>query len=696
MPRLTLGKVLKQALQAPRPRRNRGTKSARSGTRRSRIVRAGPSSGAWGRALPAAYASHVKPSFRIISKAQNSVRVAGCDLVQSLPPSISKISGSDNLFTIISSNPAYWMGTRVAQIAPAYMNYRPIRMTLNYIPQVAVTQAGTVIMGTLWNGASPASDIQQTLLTSNGGRMINCYVPATTRIALGANLPQNLFTLNGSLEPDTQPFIFVAIARGCTNSEGTVVPGYFFVEYEYEFKNPIGAAWLYQRSDIMKFSEFSNPMLNSSIILMEQNSTLGPGTIIDVETVNGKVSTQYRGSDVSINPDTIIQAYQNQQTDTAQEMYNTLTTTFNIDGIEVVQVSSTGNELRQVFPFSQFVKMTKDVSGTHYYFQYSGEKNEEGVPLIYVSISVGQVPYAEGRYISPDFSVMTNPEVFYVNFCAINNGVVSRVFFSSDGDPDVFVPWVNADTSALPDVPSDGDGEDDSGETNDGTVIPDAPDGFISVTSAISAGIFWKFLGALNNEDFENLSDQYFRMRYTNENLNNWNVYSTSAVAKSINYFNGSTTFDGGTAAVPIMLQVAFLDDHESGKNSRRIGFMAMVGIQQILKTNFESAIAQYLESVAFSNDCDWKPVLYMVNTTAAQRDVQLQYFAVYNSQGTPFKSQKFNATSVPNDTLATAAIALGGTNFVYVDMDIFTKTVAANALESNKANFQYPYEKPE
>lgn len=93
------------------------------------------------------------------------------------------------LFAVIPSNPAYWTGTRVAVLASAYFNYRPLRMSFHYVPQVPVTYAGTVVSGTLWNGQAVESDVQQTLVTSNGGMMNQCYVPADSRVILGRNLP---------------------------------------------------------------------------------------------------------------------------------------------------------------------------------------------------------------------------------------------------------------------------------------------------------------------------------------------------------------------------------------------------------------------------------------------------------------------------------------------------------------------------
>lgn len=179
-------------------------------------------------------------------------------------------------------------------------------MTFSYIPQVAVTQPGTVYMGTFWNGAAPGQDLQQSLFTSNGGMLTQCYVPADTRIQLGANLPQNLFQLNGSLRPESNPFIFVAGMRG-----GDVIPGYFYVTYTYEFKNPIGQTWFYNRSvfttvsNIPSFSE-----QNKSLVLLEPDAGYGPGTVMDIEDENNVL---YNGTTVNLSNSTAIQLFGNSQ-----------------------------------------------------------------------------------------------------------------------------------------------------------------------------------------------------------------------------------------------------------------------------------------------------------------------------------------------------------------------------------------------
>lgn len=105
--------------------------------------------------MPAAYATHVTPYFRSSAGSRDTLRLAGCDLVR--PISSTAGTGAGNIFAVIPANPAYWEGTKIAAIASAYFNYRPIRLRFHYVPQVPVTVAGTVVSGTLWCGQS-ASD----------------------------------------------------------------------------------------------------------------------------------------------------------------------------------------------------------------------------------------------------------------------------------------------------------------------------------------------------------------------------------------------------------------------------------------------------------------------------------------------------------------------------------------------------------
>nr|QIJ70128.1 hypothetical protein [Merch tombus-like virus] len=319
-----MNRTVKNLLKAIAPASNGGRSKAKRGNQKPRGVRRRTlrriasrtvNNPSWGRSLPAAYASHVRPRFNV-RRQGDSVVVSGCDLVYSIPTVVA--SDEQPIFTVIPSNPAYWLGTRIGQLAPAYMNYRPLSVTFSYIPQVAVTQAGTVFMGTLWNGAPGGNDIQQTLVTSNGGCLTQCYVPADTRIKLGANLQQNLFTLSGDINPDTSPFIFMAGLAGAT-----VTPGYFYVTYVYEFKNPIGMSWVYNRQyldDVTDLTEQATAS-NASIVLTSSLDGYGPGTVLDLESGGG---VYYHGSSVDISDGVNGYLFTNSQEQSLQNRISTI------------------------------------------------------------------------------------------------------------------------------------------------------------------------------------------------------------------------------------------------------------------------------------------------------------------------------------------------------------------------------------
>lgn len=289
-------------------KRSRGRGRRRGGVQPTNLSRPRTVNNTSGRALPAAYAAHVRPRFNVISRTPTSATISGCDLIYPIPAELEP--GQDTIFSIFPANPAYWAGTRVAQFAIAYQNYRPLKFNVSYIPQVAVTQSGTVFMGTLWNEAAPTNNIQQSLFTSNGGCLTQCYVPCDSLVHCGRNLQQNLFTMAGELNPNSCPFLFLAGVRG-----SEMVPGYFYVTYTYEFKNPIGSAW--------KFAVNANTTVaalrslaradNTTAVLLNQAGGYGPGTELDVEVVSGQPKIFYHGSPVDLPDTTAIQVYTNSQ-----------------------------------------------------------------------------------------------------------------------------------------------------------------------------------------------------------------------------------------------------------------------------------------------------------------------------------------------------------------------------------------------
>lgn len=201
------------------------------------------------RQMPVATKQTFRKQFYVLKQNNNSMRIKGCDLVYKIPNTLN-ITTSD-VMTIIPANPAYWTGTRISAIAAGYQNYRPIKFQVTYVPHCAVTQQGNVLAGTLWSMSPSDENLQQTLKTSNGGMLTQCYVPKTTQINLRSNLQFNLYRMGGKFDQESNPFIFIALAIATTDSNNNkIVPGYFYLNYEYELKNPIGNTVEYYNSMI--------------------------------------------------------------------------------------------------------------------------------------------------------------------------------------------------------------------------------------------------------------------------------------------------------------------------------------------------------------------------------------------------------------------------------------------------------------
>lgn len=160
-------------------------------------------------------------------------------------------------------------------------------------------------MGTLWNASSPGSDLQQTLLTSNGGTMNQVYLPCNTTIKLGSNLPINLYSMRQDFGPMSNPFVFVAALRG-----SDVIPGTFYVSYVYEFKNPIGSAWDYGVIPFIYPADVE-PHDTASVVLLEDTEDYGPGTVFLYD--NGRFT--HEGEEVELGEDVFLTEYWADQSD---------------------------------------------------------------------------------------------------------------------------------------------------------------------------------------------------------------------------------------------------------------------------------------------------------------------------------------------------------------------------------------------
>jgi len=251
--------------------------------------------------MAAAYTKTVPKTFNTMQLSGTSAIVSGTDLIYKIPTQLAGDTTS-SVITMIPANPAYWTGTRISAIAQGYQNYRPLLFRVHYIPQCAVTQQGNVLAGTLWNEVPTEDNLQQTLKTSNGGTLTQCYKPATSTVRMKTNLQYNLYRMGGAIDQESNPFIYIALQIGCTDANSQpIIPGYFYISYKYILKNPIGTGVVYQNTGRTTLTT-STQILNNSVLYTLSQFTLNDviiptGTRVDIEKQqNGSVELYYNGT----------------------------------------------------------------------------------------------------------------------------------------------------------------------------------------------------------------------------------------------------------------------------------------------------------------------------------------------------------------------------------------------------------------
>lgn len=286
--------------------RNRVKKQGKAPTRAVRKRRA---------TMPLASRANFTKKFKTLNQTGNSVRVTGRDLMYVIPDDNTAPVQTTQLITVIPANPVYWSGTRIAALAQGYQNYRPIRFKVTYVPIVSAMQQGNVIGGTIWDGGLDNSTIQQSLRTSNGGFLTQCFVPHTSTIRPKTNLQFNLYRIGGAFNQESNPFVFVAISVGCKNSNNQrIIPGYFYVTWTFELKNPVGQTTNFTNTGLILYSALT-PLVNTTIVNVSTVSEVPFGAYIDIETTNdnGKAA-YYNGSPVTIETSSPVWGFMNSNT----------------------------------------------------------------------------------------------------------------------------------------------------------------------------------------------------------------------------------------------------------------------------------------------------------------------------------------------------------------------------------------------
>lgn len=366
-----LNNLVQQLTKVLKPNNNKSSRRRRKKMAKKKIIVMAKTQPKKQKMMPAAQTPKFERQFTVVSQNANSMRVRGRDLIYQIPDDLTATAQDTPVITVIPCNPAYWTGTRISALASGYQNYRPMSFTMNYIPQCAVTQQGNVIAGTLWNQAPAYQNLQQTLRTSNGGMLTQCYAKATSVITLKSNLQFNLFRMAGEFDQESNPFIFIALAVGCVDLSGRKInPGYFYVTYEFVFKNPIGNTISYFNSQLAPLNILPVPFTNVSMVnckpfINPDNQDIPIGAILqDDYHQSGRVIT-YSGTEVLLPEDAKFWLFANTQIANASD---------------VPELSRTINYLNKEVPTTgdsyYFTSANVPGAGKTYYIQEPGGKTE--------------------------------------------------------------------------------------------------------------------------------------------------------------------------------------------------------------------------------------------------------------------------------------------------------------------------------
>lgn len=270
----------------------------------------------------------MKSRFKVLRTDDNSTVVTGVDLIYSVPD--TPLSESEDVMTVIPSNPAYWTGTRVAAMALAYQQFRPLRFTVHYSPYTSVLQQGTIFGGTIWeNTTIPKQNLQKALTTTSGKMNTQAAQKARARVPLGRNLGTNLYNVAGELNYRSNPFFYVAVGVGNFKEETRIGTGMFWVSYKYVFRNPVGNNTVFENSGLTLYRNITYRTNTTAMLCQEKvyegppnkygnptYQTLNPFTILQINLLdhdynNGETIATYNGEVVPLQPEDKLWVFSN-------------------------------------------------------------------------------------------------------------------------------------------------------------------------------------------------------------------------------------------------------------------------------------------------------------------------------------------------------------------------------------------------
>lgn len=292
---------------------------------------------------------------------KNSI-IRGKDLIISTNNEL--VNQNSGVYAIIPINPLYWQGTRIKNMALQYQYYIPKTLSIEYVPTVSKFQPGTITIGCISNQIINQETIQQTLISSTSGESFSCSEFYKKNIALGSLLQQKKLLLSSDINKESVPFYIVVYLNGVIVDGSLIAPGSIYVNYSFEFFNPITETLFYKTENSIMIKDIDVKQQNITIMLTEQNGQYGVGTKVDVEVNNGAIVFKYNNSDIQLDSNLFCNAFYASHPDFARDIFFDLST-FIHTTVQVTPSVSNGNYLlvlnSQTDLFKIYYKISSDL-----------------------------------------------------------------------------------------------------------------------------------------------------------------------------------------------------------------------------------------------------------------------------------------------------------------------------------------------
>jgi len=238
---------------------------------------------------------------RTLNRNNKNTVISGKDLI--IPCKTELINENSHIYAMIPINPLYWQDTRIKNLAIQNQYYTPESLSIEYVPTVSKFQKGMITIGCISNPFINNQSIENTLIASTSGESFSCSEFFRKKIALNSLLQQKKLLLDNKVTKESIPFFIVIYLSEIIDDGNLIAPGSFYINYSIKFFNPIANPLYFKTEMSLPIGELDLRQQNISGVLLEENNKYGPGTIFDVEKLDGSFNIIINSSKVTLDED---------------------------------------------------------------------------------------------------------------------------------------------------------------------------------------------------------------------------------------------------------------------------------------------------------------------------------------------------------------------------------------------------------